>query len=142
MIPKILVPVDSSATTRKTLENIITLKDRFSKELTLLHVLDFEHFAYQMLEEFQIDMIKENSNKAGTLLLDRAGDQLKRAGFVNNLRLEIGETKQVIADIANDEQFQLVVIGRHEGGGQIRDVLFGSVANHLLHNVKCPVLLF
>jgi len=76
------------------------------------------------------------------LLLDRAGDQLKRAGFVNNLRLEIGETKQVIADIVNDEQFQLVIIGRHEGGGQIRDVLFESVANHLLHKVKCPVLLF
>lgn len=142
MIPKILVPVDSSVTTRNTLENIITLKDRFSKELTLLHILDYEHFSYQMLEDFQIDMIKENSNKAGMLLLERAGDQLKRAGFVNNLRLEIGETKQVIADIANDEQFQLVVIGRHEGGGQIRDVLFGSVANHLLHNVKCPVLLF
>lgn len=142
MIPKILVPVDGSVTTRKTFENIITLKDLFSKELTLLHVLDFDHLAYQMIEDFQIDMIKENSTKAGRLLLERAGDQLKRAGFVNDLRLEFGETKQVIADIANDEQFQLVVIGRHEGGGQIRDVFFGSVANHLLHNVKCPVLLF
>ncbi len=142
MIPKILVPVDGSATTQKTIENIITLKDRFSKELTLLHVLNFDHFAYQMIEDFQMDMVKENSTKAGTLLLERVGTQLDRAGFVNDLRLEFGEPKQVIADIANDELFQLVVIGRHEGGGQIRDVLFGSVANHLLHRVKCPVLLF
>lgn len=142
MIPKILVPVDGSATTQKTLEKIVTLKDRFSKELTLLYVLNFDHFAYQMIEDFQLDMVKENSTKAGRLLLERADEQLAKAGFINDLRLESGEPKQVIGEIANDEQFQLVVIGRHEGGGQIRDVLFGSVANHLLHVVKCPVLLF
>jgi nucleotide-binding universal stress UspA family protein len=34
-----------------------------------------------------------------------------------------------------------LIIGRHTGAGEIRDVLFGSVANYVLHNVKCPVLL-
>jgi nucleotide-binding universal stress UspA family protein len=48
----------------------------------------------------------------------------------------------VITDTANEDGFNLIVIGRHEGGGEIRDVLFGSVANFVLHNVKCPVLLF
>jgi hypothetical protein len=42
----------------------------------------------------------------------------------------------------NAQELQLLVIGRHEGGGEIRDVLFGSVANYVLHNVRCPVLLF
>jgi len=41
-----------------------------------------------------------------------------------------------------DEGFQLVVIGRRESTGEIRDVLFGSVANFVLHKAKCPVLLF
>ena len=27
------------------------------------------------------------------------------------------------------------------GMGEIRDVLFGSVSNHVLHHVTCPVLL-
>ena len=44
--------------------------------------------------------------------------------------------------IANDEAFQLMVMGRRESTGEIRDVLFGSVANYVLHNVACPVLLF
>jgi len=38
--------------------------------------------------------------------------------------------------------FQLIIIGRRESTGEIRDVLFGSVANYVLHNVACPVLLF
>jgi nucleotide-binding universal stress UspA family protein len=35
-----------------------------------------------------------------------------------------------------------MIIGRRESTGEIRDVLFGSVANYVLHNVACPVLLF
>ena len=37
---------------------------------------------------------------------------------------------------------RLTIIGRRESTGEIRDVLFGSVANYVLHNVACPVLLF
>jgi nucleotide-binding universal stress UspA family protein len=44
--------------------------------------------------------------------------------------------------VANEEAFQLMVIGRRESTGEIRDVLFGSIANYVLHNVACPVLLF
>jgi nucleotide-binding universal stress UspA family protein len=34
-----------------------------------------------------------------------------------------------------------LILGRR-GSGEIRDVLFGTVANYALHNVRCPVLLF
>jgi nucleotide-binding universal stress UspA family protein len=142
MLPKILVPVDDSPTAQKTIQSIIELKDHFSKELTLLYVINNEQIAYRMIPDFQLDMVKENSTKAGNLLLDRVDATLTEAGFTNVRMLKYGEPRQVIANIANDQNFQLLVIGRHEGGGEIRDVLFGSVANHVLHNVKCPVLLF
>jgi nucleotide-binding universal stress UspA family protein len=50
--------------------------------------------------------------------------------------------RRLIPQIANSEDFQLLVLGRRSGRGEIRDVLFGSVANYVLHNVRCPVLLF
>lgn len=142
MIPKILVPFDGSPTAQRTIDTITSLKDRFSKQLTLLYVINNDQLAYRMIPDFQVEMVKENATKAGNLLLERADAQLKEAGFTNELILEFGEPRNMIAHIANDQEFQLLVIGRHEGGGEIRDVLFGSVANHVLHNVKCPVLLF
>lgn len=142
MIPKILVPFDESPTANKTLDTIISLKERFSKRLTLLYVINKDQLAYRMIPDFQVEMVKENATKAGHLLLERAKEKLTTVGFECELMLEFGEPRHTISHIANDQDFQLVVIGRHEGGGEIRDVLFGSVANHVLHNVKCPVLLF
>ena len=142
MEPKILVPVDNSPTARRTLGAIIELKDHFPRELTLLHVIDDERLTNLLIPDYQIEMFRVNAAKAGTMLLKQADVRLREAGFSNNLLLEYGKPWRVISGIAKDRGFQLVVIGRHEGGGEIRDVLFGSVANHILHNVKCPVLLF
>ncbi len=142
MIPKILVPIDDSPTAKRTVDTIINLKDHFSKQLTLIHVINKSQLAYRMIPEFQVDMVKENATKAGRKLLERASAKLQEAGFTNELILEFGEPRDIITHTANSQAFQLLVIGRHEGGGEIRDVLFGSVANHVLHNVRCPVLLF
>lgn len=139
---KTLVPVDNSSTSDLTLEKIIALKERFSNELTLLHVVDIDKLAYRMIPDFQLDMIREKAGEAGRQLLDDRVLILEEAGFSVQARLEFGTPRQIICTIANDEKFQLMVIGRHEGTGEIRDVLFGSVANFVLHNVGCPVLLF
>ena len=142
MLPKILVPINDSPTAHKTIDKIIELKERFSPQLTLLNVINSSQLAYRMIPVFQVDMVKENATRAGRNLLERADKKLQQAGFTSELLLEFGEPKDIITHTANVQQFQLLVIGRHEGGGGLRDVLFGSVANHVLHNVRCPVLLF
>jgi nucleotide-binding universal stress UspA family protein len=142
METKILIPVDGSNTAGRTLEKIITLKQRFPKQLTLLHVVDVDKLAYRMIPDFQIDMIRENAGKAGQLVLEERARALEDAGFTIDARLEFGSPRQTICKVANDEAFQLMIIGRRESTGEIRDVLFGSVANYVLHNVACPVLLF
>lgn len=142
METKILVPVDGSTTAGRTLEKIIAERERFPKQLTLLHVVDIDKLAYRMIPDFQIDMIRENAGKAGQLVLDTQKATLNEAGFSVEARLEFGSPRQTICAVANEEPFQLMIIGRRETTGEIRDVLFGSVANYVLHNVACPVLLF
>lgn len=142
MEPKILIPVDDSATAVRTVEAIIAQRKRFPRSLTVLHVINQEQLAYRMIPDFQLDMIKENARKAGKHLLEKFCGMLQEVGFVCEKMLVTGDPRHTIIEIANKQDFQLVVIGRHEGGGEIRDVLFGSVANHVLHNVRCPVLLF
>ena len=142
MESKILVPVDDSATARQTICSIIKEKERFAKEITLLYVLDNEQLAYKMIPELQLEMVRENARKAGQLQLDKVAAQLTEEGFEPTTILEFGAPRTAITNIANRDGYELVVIGRHEGGGEIRSVLFGSVANYVLHNVRCPVLLF
>jgi nucleotide-binding universal stress UspA family protein len=142
METKVLIPVDGSVTSGRTLEKIIAMQDRFPKELTLLHVVDVDKLSYRMIPDFQLEMIRENAGKAGQQVLDSKVDILEKAGFNVHARLEFGTPRQTICRIANDEDFELTVIGRRESTGEIRDVLFGSVANYVLHNVACPVLLF
>lgn len=142
MEPKILVPVDDSPTAQATINTIISLKERFPKKITLLYVINKDQLAYKMIPDFQLEMVKDNAKKAGKLILDRIKEQLTEAGFSPEPILEFGIPRSTITNIANNDDFQLLIIGRHEGSGEIRDVLFGSVANYVLHNAKCPVLLF
>lgn len=141
MDPKILIPVNDSPTTQRTIEDVITHKKRFPKKLVLVHVIN-DQLAYRMIPDFQVEMVRENAGKAARQRLEVIAEKLRAGGFDIELRLEFGAPRRVIPQIANEEKFQLLVIGRKTGSGEIRDVLFGSVANYILHNVKCPVLLF
>lgn len=142
MQPKILIPVDDSPTARATIAAIILQRERFPNKIDLLYVINEEQLAYKMIPALQLDMVRENARKAGRQHLERVADKLTGAGFTVETLLKLGNPRTTITNIANRENYQLLVIGRHEGSGEIRDVLFGSVANYVLHNVKCPVLLF
>jgi nucleotide-binding universal stress UspA family protein len=138
---KILVPVNGSKTSERTLAAIAANHERLQAPITLLHVVDLDRLAYRMIPDFQLQMIRDHARKAGEHLLGQLAERLVPSGLNVTPRLEIGTPRELIPRIANDEHYQLLIIGRR-GFGEIRDVLFGSVANHVLHHAHCPVLLF
>ena len=138
---KVLVPVDGSEACARTIAGIIGRRDRFPGPLTVLHVVDIDKLAYRMIPDFQLDMISERAMKAGEQLVEKWCKTFQAGGIAVLPRIEKGRARDVICRIANDEEYDLLIIGRR-GMGEIRDVLFGSVANHVLHHVHCPVLLF
>jgi nucleotide-binding universal stress UspA family protein len=139
---RILVPVDGSKTSAKTIEAIIENKEVFHSTLTVLHVVDVNKLTYRMIPDFQMEMIEEAAQKAGTEILHSQTEMFRKAGMKIEERLETGAPREVICKIVNDEEYDLIIIGRRGGKGVIRDVLFGSTANYVLHHVACPVLLF
>jgi nucleotide-binding universal stress UspA family protein len=50
-----------------------------------------------------------------------------------------GDPAIEICRVAEEGQFDLVVIGSH-GSGFLKRVLLGSVSHHVLHHAPCPVL--
>lgn len=138
---KVLVPICDGVTSEATLNAIIEHKNQFCEPITLLHVVNVKKMDYRMIPDFQIDMIRQYATNTGEKFLAAQTERLQTAGLQVIPRLELGFPRDIICSIANNEEFSLVVIGRH-GSGEIRDVLFGSVSNYVLHGVKCPVLLF
>ena len=141
MDDKILVPLNGSSTAIRTVQGIIREKSRFFGILTLLHVIDEEKFSYRMIPDFQVEMIRENARKSAKHLLEEHQESLQRAGLRTEIRIVSGSPRRVACRIANDENFSLVILGRR-GAGEIRDVLFGTLTNYALHNVRCAVMLF
>ena len=140
MSVKILIPVNGSDAAKHAIDSVLRYRDKFPLPVTLLHVVDIDKLAYRMIPEFQVDMVRERAQEAGQVLLDNIVEQFSAAGVEAVARLELGSPREAICRVANEEEFDLVIIGR-QGMGEIRDVLFGSVANHVMHKVMCPVLL-
>ncbi|MDO3378422.1 universal stress protein [Geoalkalibacter halelectricus] len=137
---KILLPLDDSETSRRTVDFVLANQARFSAPLTLLHVVNIDRLAYRMIPDFQMNMVKDRAREAGEQFLSKQTARFTEAGLSVQPRLEFGNPREVIPRIANSENFSLLVIGRSHMG-EIRDVLFGSVANYALHQARCPVLL-
>ena len=137
---KILVPVDGSAAADRMIAAIINRKAHFTAPLTVLHVVNIDKLSFRMIPDFQLDMIRDSARKSGEALLNEQLARFAAAGVAGEARLEFGSPRETICRIANDEGFDLVILGRR-GMGEIRDALFGAVSNHVLHHVHCPVLL-
>ena len=139
---KILVPVNGSKTTERTIAALLAHRERFPLPLTLLHVLDLDRLAYRMIPDFQVAMVREHARRAAESCCcsssssgGPAPGSMQRPAW-NSVRR--GKSSPALP---TKKSFELLIIGRR-GHGEIRDVLFGSVANHVLHHVTCPVLLF
>ena len=55
-------------------------------------------------------------------------------------RVEIGDARDIIVDVATEEESDLIVMGSR-GLGTLGGILTGSVSSYVLAHAPCPVLL-
>lgn len=82
--------------------------------------------------------------KSGTKLetaLNDAKNTLTSAGFDVTARIQEGEPETVIANLINQEQIDLLVMGAY-GHSRMRQMIVGSTTTAMIRTVKVPVLLF
>jgi len=138
---RVLIPVDESKTAQKTIQAVIANQDLMPREIFLLHVVDV-HLVHRLVPDIQKSMVYESAEKSGNRILKSLAKPFQDAGFEPKLLLELGTPGIAIQKIVENQNIQLVIIGRHPGGGGLRDIMFGSVASYIIRAVKCPVLLF
>lgn len=135
---KILVPTDFSPTSQLALNRAIALTEDLDAELVVLHVLDDELISTHVQAER--DMILKQLQ---THALSEMKAQLP-AELVENFHtigaVKRGDPAKAIPAYAAAHDCDLIVMGSHGRTG-IGRVLLGSVADGVVRNAKCPVLI-
>jgi nucleotide-binding universal stress UspA family protein len=127
-ISKVLVPLDGSKGSENALKCAAALSKKLNANLTLLHVQESHLFSLR----------PEVSMAIGRgILADAAG---KLSGMSFEQKLESGDPAKKISEIAEKENFDIIVMGGKGQGGASRSLL-GSVSDHVLHYTKHSVLI-
>ena len=71
-------------------------------------------------------------------LVDRIAEELRRAGFKAQTRVEVGDAREGILDCAAEWGADLIIVGSHGQRG-IQRFLLGSVSEFVARHAKCSV---
>jgi nucleotide-binding universal stress UspA family protein len=136
MYKTILVPVENRETDQTILKHIRPLARLANSKLMLVHVADgwvarnYENFKLRESEEMRQD-------RAYLANLER---ELQAEGFDVTSVLAMGEPAEEIIKLARAQPVELIAMSTH-GHRFISDLLYGSTADKVRHNVDIPVLL-
>ena len=132
---KILVAVDGSIPSIHAAKKALELGKAMGATITLVHATPSAiTSAYVPLTP--LPSLREAELASGAQILNDVKKLLETEVATMNV---LGPPAETIADLAMDENFDLVVVG-NKGRGAVSRVLLGSVADRLTHICKRPLL--
>jgi nucleotide-binding universal stress UspA family protein len=136
---RILCPVDFSPPSRVALEEAADLAWRFGAELTLLHVDDRPGRPVASETLLPPAAIEPWTLELERQLAEWAGIAERIAVRPVEYALAAGPAAEEILRLAGEGGFDAIVMGTHGRGG-VEHLAFGSVAEAVVREAGCPVL--
>lgn len=133
----ILCAVDLSAENSDVFSRAVELAGYYRAQLTLMHVV--EYIPIDLANELvlpQQQEIEQQLMAQATKALQKLAEQSTQVD-VKSVVVQ-GSVKSSIVDHAEENQVDLIVIGRHGRHGLSR--LLGSAANAVVHHAPCDIL--
>ena len=134
MYDKILVTLEATPTDRAIIDHIKTLAVAMESRVVLLHVAD-GWAARTYGQEAISDEITEDK-----AYLEKIRHEFRAVGVKADAELAYGDPSQEIVKWVEKEGCDLVAMSTH-GHRFIGDILFGTTAHHVRHNIDVPLLL-
>ena len=138
---KILLAIDGSPYSKKMLaylcahDELINVGRNTFTALTVLPAIPPRARAVLSKE-----MVDEYYREEGAKVLDPVRKYLEQSCIFPKERLEVGHPGDIIASIAEDEKYDLIIMGTH-GHGALGRLVMGSVSTQVLANCSVPVML-
>ena len=129
-LSNMLVGIDGSEHSIKAFEYAVKLAGRMGSRITLLNV-----------QELRIHTVSpETAKEIGNQTLSKALNAVEKGSLEVSKRLEFGVPSDVIAEFAEKEKHDLIVLGSR-GLGAVRRFLLGSISDDVSLKAKCSVLI-
>jgi nucleotide-binding universal stress UspA family protein len=136
--------VDGSSDAEAALAVAKDMADRLERRLVLVNVVEYAASAYEPVAPMSGGMASSTmlattveQQAAATELLARLADA---AGVTDaKQRVVTGPAAERLAEIGDEEQAELIVVGSR-GRGAFKAAFLGSVSNSLVGIARCPVL--
>ena len=139
IIQHVLVPLDFSTPADRALEYAIALAQQLQARLTLLHVLHLSPLELGEMEPALSATYLDDLEADAQHLLQASLERVQRAGLQGDSLLVQGTPAQTIVDTAGEQGVDLIIMGTHGRTG-LAHVFLGSVAEHVVRQAPCPVL--
>lgn len=138
-IGRILVPVDFSEHSRKSLRYARPFAEQFGAQITLLHVIEPvvlpTDFGYVPATPVELDEHRMEDARRQLQGLIRELGATVPIDFV----VRLGRAWKEIVDAAKSQNMDLLIIATHGYTG-LKYALLGSVAEKIIRHAPCPVL--
>lgn len=137
IVDRILVPVDGSDYMAKEVEVACQFSKLLGAEVTLLHVVAMPITT----EPTGMPEVTKQLEDAGNKILAEAKRMAIGCGIQPNMEMDfsVGNPGMRIVKKAENLRAGLIIIGA-KGKNRLREILMGSVANAVVNNAPCMVL--
>ena len=136
MYHHILIPLENSLADETILAHIKPLARMTGARLLLVHVSD----GWVARNFDQLQLAESEEMKQDRLYLENRNRQLTAEGFSCEAVLALGEPSDEIVKLAGEKDIDLIAMTTH-GHRFVSDLLYGSTADKVRHQVDVPVLL-
>jgi nucleotide-binding universal stress UspA family protein len=136
MYHHILIPLENSLADETILAHIKPLARMTGARLLLVHVAD----GWVARNFNQLQLAESEEMKQDRLYLENRNRQLTAEGFSCEAVLALGEPADEIVKLAGEKDIDLIAMTTH-GHRFVSDLLYGSTADKVRHQVDVPVLL-
>ncbi|WP_423793177.1 universal stress protein [Methanocaldococcus indicus] len=149
MYKKILYPTDFSETAELVIPHLEAFRELGGEEVVLLHVVEEKKkksllsmllgFILKSKEELEKDIENKLINEAKEKL-DDIKSKLEELGYNVKGIIVVGSPHSKIVEIAENEDVDIIIMGSH-GETNLKEILMGSVTEHVIKNTSKPVLI-
>lgn len=137
---KILVPVDGSKSSNKSVEVAKEIGKKFEAELLIMTVVSetsiFEQYPTNF--PYTLEVNKANTERA-EYVLKEVEESLKGYPYKVELFHTVGSPAEEIVNVAEERECSLIIVG-NRGLGAFSRTLLGSVSNKVINASKISVL--
>lgn len=140
MFKKIIVTLDGSPGTKKTLQAAFSLSNGNHSKLFFVHVAKEVHPKFatgelaQSVSDLNIAMREE-----GEEILNGASAEAEQNDIPCSAELLVGDPAEEILNFAKREKSDLIIMGSR-GLGTFKEWMLGSVSHKVTQLAECPVL--